>query len=276
MLKGMASLLTKLKPTRRWLQVSLRTMLVAVALLSIILSLWIVPAERQRRTVAAIYATGGFVDYIPLLALIQDSGVTDPRESETFPKTFLRRWLPPDYFDDVLQAHLPKTRLTEAGLNHLLALTSLQTLGLGDTQNTDAGLNHLRGLLPGLQQLYLGGSQVTDAGLAHLQGLTGLQDLSLGSTQVTDAGLTNLQGLTGLQQLTLNNTQVSDAGVAQLRALTSLRGLRLDNTQITDVGLARLQVLTDLRFIDLTKTRVTAAGVAKFRQALPKCKIRGP
>ena len=54
MLKGMASLLAKLKPKRRWMQVSLRTVHALVTLLCVALSMWIVPAERQRRAVAAI------------------------------------------------------------------------------------------------------------------------------------------------------------------------------------------------------------------------------
>ena len=272
---GMAKLLTRLKPTRRWMQLSLRTVFVLIALLCVVLSLWVVPAERQRRTVAAIEAMGGAVDYAPILAHIEGSGVSDPRESEAFPKTFLRRWLPPDYFDEVLIVLLQNTRLTDAKLAHLRGLTSLQSLALDNTQNTDAGLAHLQGRT-GLQYLALGRSQVTDAGLAHLQGLTGLRDLSLGGTQVTDAGLVYLQGLTSLQQLTLANTQVTDAGLAHVRGLTGLQGLRLDNTQVTDAGLAHLQHLTGLRWLDLTNTQVTDSGVAKLRQALPKCKIGGP
>jgi hypothetical protein len=270
----MASLLTTLRPTRRWMQLSLRTVFLLVTVLCVALGRWVTTAERQRQAVAAIEATGGFIDYVPFLALVEGSGVTNPRESEAFPVTLLRHWLPPDYFDEVLQVHLTNTRLTEAGLVHLRGLTDLQTLGLGNTQDTDAALARLR--LTGLQQLWLGGSQVTDAGLAHLQGLTGLQDLSLGSTQVTDAGLVYLRGLTSLQTLALNDTQITDAGLAHLQGLTSLQTLRLDNTQVTDAGLAHLQGLTSLRWLDLAKTQVTAAGVAKLRQALPKCKIGGP
>lgn len=268
MLIGMAT------SKRRWLQFSLRSGFIMVTLLCVALSLWVVPAERQRRRVAAIEAMGGAVDYVPFLALVEGSGVSDPRASEAFPVTLLRRWLPPDYFDEVLTVLLTNTRLTDAGLDHVRGLTSLQTLGLGNTQDTDAGLARLR--LTGLQQLFLGGSQVTDAGLAQLQGLTGLQDLSLGGTQVTDAGLVYLQGLTSLQGLGLNDTQVTDAGLAHLQGLTGLQTLRLDNTQVTDAGLAHLQGLTGLRWLDLAKTQVTDSGVAKLRQALPKCKIGRP
>lgn len=269
MLIGMAN------SKRRWFQFSLRTGFIIVTLLCVALSLWIVPAERQRRTVAAIEAMGGAVDYAPFLAHIDGSGVSDPRESEAFPKTFLRRWLPPDYFDEVRIVLLQNMRLTDANLAHLRGLTSLESLALDNTQNTDGGLAHLQGRT-GLQYLALGRSQVTDAGLAHLQGLTGLRDLYLGHTQVTDAGLVYLQGLTSLQGLGLNDTQLTDAGLVHLQGLTGLQTLRLDNTQVTDAGLAHLQGLTGLRWLDLTKTQVSDAGVAQLRKALPNCSIDGP
>ena len=271
----MVSLLTSFKPKRRWMQVSLRTLLVVVTLICVALSLWVVPAERQRRTVAAIEAMGGWVDYVPFLVLVEGSGVSDPRASEAFPVTLLRRWLPTDYFDEVLQVHFRNARLTDVGVARLRGLTSLQTVTLDNVEGSDDLLVQLQERT-GLQQLFLGGSQVTDAGVAHLQMLTGLQDLSLGGSQVTDAGMVYLRGLTSLQQLSLANTQVTDAGLAYLHGLTGLQGLRLDNTQVTDAGLAHLQGLTGLRWLDLSKTQVTDSGVAKLRQALPKCKIGGP
>lgn len=164
---------------RRWLQFSIRTLLVLVTLLCVALGLWCVPAERQRRAVTAIEKLGGEVAY------------AKPAASETFPVPLLRRWLPPVYFDEV------------------------EGLYLGDTQVTDAGLARLQGLT-GLEILFLDNTPVTDAGLARLQGLTTLRLLSLGDTQVTDAGLAHAQGLTGLRLLFLDNTQVTDAGLAEL------------------------------------------------------------
>ena len=106
-------------------------------------------------------------------------------------------------------------QVTDAGLEHLKGLTSLQMLSLGDTQITDAGLEHLEGLT-NLQYLDLYGTQITDAGLEHLERLTNLQDLDLYGTQITDTGLEHLKGLTNLQDLDLTRTQVSDDGVDKL------------------------------------------------------------
>jgi hypothetical protein len=85
-LKDMANSLTKLKPKWRCLQFSLRTVLMLVTLLCLALSMWGVPAERQRRAVAAIEAVGGTVRY-----------ADRPATGETFLEAFLRRWLPPAY-----------------------------------------------------------------------------------------------------------------------------------------------------------------------------------
>ena len=140
MLKGIASLLAKLKPKRRWMQVSLRTVLVLVTLLCVALSMWGVPAERQRRAVAAVQELDGSVFYVE----------ADPA-SEMFPVTFLRRWLPPDYCDEINYVDLSRTEVTDAGLAHLQGLTSLQVLYLDSTQVTDAGLAELRKALPKCQ-----------------------------------------------------------------------------------------------------------------------------
>jgi len=63
---------------------------------------------------------------------------------------------------------------------------------LSDTQITDAGLEHLKGLTS-LQWLDLRYTQITDTGLEHLKGLTSLQWLELNSTRVTDTGIKKLQ-----------------------------------------------------------------------------------
>jgi len=254
----MDSLLTTLKPKRRWMQISLRTLLVLFTALCVVLSLWVVPAERQRRAVETIRALGGNISYGKV-----------PSE------TFLGRWRQA-YLEEVKIVDLDATPVTDAGLAHLLrGLTSLEGLVLTNTGVTDAGLAHVQGLT-GLRVLGLYKTQVTDAGLRHVQGLTGLQTLRLDFTHVTDAGLHDLHGLTGLEMLTLNNTQVTDAGLAHLQGLTRLQDLQLKNTQVTDAGLVHLQGLRSLRQLYLGGTQVTNAGVTRLRQALPNCQIAGP
>ncbi len=73
--------------------------------------------------------------------------------------------------DGYLDLHL--TEITDAGLEELKGLNSLQELGLNNTQVSD--------------------TQITDAESVHLKGLTSLRDLFLSRTQITDAGLAEIK-----------------------------------------------------------------------------------
>lgn len=77
-----------IKPKRHWVQFSLRACLLLVTLISVALSMWVVPAERQRRAVAAVSALGGNISY----------------GNEVASKTFLGKWR---------QAYLRKVKVVE-------------------------------------------------------------------------------------------------------------------------------------------------------------------
>lgn len=229
------------KSKRRWVQFSLRTVLLLVTLLCVALSVWVVPAERQRRAVQAIEALGGSVEYAG----------PDPFSTEVFPKPLLRRYLPPDYFDDVDVVSLNASRITDKDLAYLQKMTSLQKLFLDDTQ-------------------------ITDSGLAHLEGLKGLQRLNLIGTKITDSGLVRLKGMTNMEWLAVDNTRVADAGLVHLQAMTDLKVLSLNKTRVTDAGLSHLYGLTHLRWLGASRTQVTDIGVTQLHQELPSCRVFGP
>ena len=253
MMASMSNQSPKTRPKRRWMQFSMRTMLVVVSLSCVALAVWVVPAERQRRAIEEFQAMGGRLNF-----------VDNEGKSESFPIAFLRRWLPQPYFDKVEVLWLDNTEITDDGLAHMGHLIGLRVLNLDNTQITDAGLAHLKGLTA-LQGLYLENTHITDTGLAHLKELTCLQQLHLGETPVTDAGLAHLERLTALSSLYLGNTQVTDDGLAHLKGLTALQSLDLENTQITDAGLAHLEGLTGLRQLDLANTQVTDNGLAHLQ-----------
>lgn len=122
---------------RRWLQFSMRTMLVVVSVTCVLLALWGVPAERRRRAVAAIEAIGGRVNYVAC-----------ETTSESFPITVLRPWLPRAYFDKIDSVILIGAQITDPVLVHLQVLTDLHAIALVNTRLTDAGLVQLRKALP--------------------------------------------------------------------------------------------------------------------------------
>lgn len=71
--------------------------------------------------------------------------------------------------EDMLRGpSMPDAQITDAGLAHLKALTSLETLRLDNTQITDEGLEHLKGLTS-LKYLNLQGTKVTPAGITELK-----------------------------------------------------------------------------------------------------------
>jgi len=177
---------------RRRYQFSLRTLLVFMLLCGAGLG-WLAMkmqrAKRQREAVEGIREAGGgvFYDY-----QLDETSALIPGAQPSAP-VWLRESLGDDFFCDVTVVGVWRsTHITDAELENVKVLTSLERLDLGFTHVTDAGLGHLEGL-SSLEVLYLTNTLVTDAGLKHLKGLMGLQVLWLEGTQVTDEGVKKLQ-----------------------------------------------------------------------------------
>jgi hypothetical protein len=97
-------------------------------------------AERQRRAVAAIEASGGGVRY-------EYEDVLPGSVAEFPGPDWLSRLLGVDYFDDVTYAYLG-AEAGNAELAEVSALTRLRELWLDDTQVTDTGCERLQRSLP--------------------------------------------------------------------------------------------------------------------------------
>ncbi len=296
------------KTWRRRLRISVRGLIVLVLIIGAGLG-WIVQGARiQREAVAAIRRDGGVVSYD--WERISFNGQSEGKPGA--PKWLVDR-LGVDYFGHAVYVRLGRPGspsalrhigrlshvkildlhgpfVTDAGLAHLVGLTNLCYLDIGDRVDdctgtitlrgaarvTDAGMPYLKGLTK-LSFLDLNGTQVGDVGLAHLAGLTRLEDLRLEDTRVTDAGLAHLAEMTKLRDLELDGTAVTDAGLAHLKTLIGLRFLGLRGTQITDAGLAHLEHLTELSTLDLRDTRITNAGLEHLKglSALGLLDVRG-
>ena len=203
------------KPQRRRYQFSLRTLLVFVAVVSVVLACT-VPYLRWWLDTAPIRRIGGEVLY-----------VHSPEEGQR-----------------TLRVVLDGQTFTDASLNEIKgSLERISELIISDTQVTDAGLAHLKGMNE-LLELHFGGNQFTDAGLVHLKEMTQLLVLSLGGRQFTDAGLVHLKGMTQLERLSFGDNQITDAGLVHLKGMTQLERLYLGDKQITDAGLEHIRGLT--------------------------------
>ena len=237
--------------TRRFLQFSLRSLLVFVLLVSIGMS-WLgvklERARRQREAVRVIERIGGLVVYDYKLRQAHSPFPVEP----PVPKWKLAL-LGDDFFFDV-------------------SYVAFDGDSVG-VEFDDGQMTNLRGLTD-VEILFLAEMPVTDAGLENLRGLAKLRILFLDLTPVTDAGLENLTGLTDLTMLSLAGTQITDAGLEHVKELVSLEDLNISNTQVSDAGLERLVGLTRLRRLNLDSTEITLEGVKKLRDALPDdCRI---
>jgi biotin transporter BioY len=195
----------------RWrFQFSLRSLLVlplVVALVCGWLATEIKRAKRQREAVAAIRALGGFAIYDYLVA------ETANRPPQSPGPEWARRILGTDFFADVIDVRSMAfaMRWLRVGSHFDSDVTRP-----GSNPITDAWLEQIA-KLPSIEALDLQYSRVSDAGLGQIRGLTRLADLNLAATSITDAGLEHLRGTSGLRRLNLRATGVTDEGVEELR-----------------------------------------------------------
>jgi hypothetical protein len=170
--------------------------------------------------------------------------------------------------------------VTDATLQHLAVVNSLESLDIGYAQITDVGLDLITSL-PNLKELTIGGNKLTDNGLQPLRQLPGLTYLDLSGSQRTDsglwsvslseAGLDAIDTLKNLHWLRLNGTLVAARGLERLKDLKMLE--RLDLEGCKRVGDDAAAVLGSLHIVDLTGTSFTEKGIATLRQTKADCKI---
>jgi Leucine-rich repeat (LRR) protein len=214
---------------RRWLQFSLKTMLVGMTLLCLGPGGYVAYEQsKARKQKAAAEATEKLFNYVKY-------DQTVPARSPA-----MRQILGDESFGNVVMVLNPYRQLTDADLVHLAGFMRLKRLELDGSQVTGVGLEHLAGL-KGLQHLELDYAQVSDSGLVHIANLKSVTYLKLDGARISDSGLVHLAGLRGLYVLSLNNTQLSDAGLRHLADLKALTYLSLGGTQVTDSGVAELQ-----------------------------------
>ncbi|XP_031391098.1 uncharacterized protein LOC116203492 [Punica granatum] len=124
-------------------------------------------------------------------------------------------------------------RVTSSALWPIAGMTHLKELDLTRcVKFTDAGIKHLLSIST-LEKLFLSETHLTAAGVALLASLSNLSVLDLGGLPVTDQALRSLQVLTKLQCLDLWGSKVSDNGVAALQMFPKLSYLNLAWTSVS-------------------------------------------
>jgi hypothetical protein len=284
------------KPTLRWFQFRLRTLLVLLALMASLLVAWRVylePYRRQQQTIELIKTLGGRVVTV---------------ESRNW-----LRWLSGDDCQNVALVDVADRDDPAEYLNAVVALPALETLvvggpGFGDEQLRSLHCNRT------LTGLVLDCTGVTAEGLAELrrtaasleiyrsqrravaaiggqrtmitfrpetsrlvplskelEAKIGFEHLSEADACVVDGGddeMLHVRHLGSLEGLHLEGIRITDAGLIHVPGLLNLRRLTLHSTRITDAGLANLAGLKNIEVLSLQGTHITDDGLVHLK-ALP-------
>ena len=220
-------------PKRRWYQFSLKTLLAVMTVATVAFGSWVqygrYRAQENRDRVAAVKESVSAIEEL--------GGKVTSEDKVRRPQTWME-----NLFDDPGGADDPVRVLevTEVSFFIFRFRTHRNRIQIADGV-TDNDLEHLRALTK-LESIDLGNSNITDAGLEHLKRLTNLETLFLGNTQITDIGLEHLKGLANLQYLHLSRTSVTAAGLEHLKGMKRLKVLVLFQTNVTDDAVKKLQL----------------------------------
>uniref|UniRef100_A0ACD5TKH1 Uncharacterized protein n=1 Tax=Avena sativa TaxID=4498 RepID=A0ACD5TKH1_AVESA len=121
------------------------------------------------------------------------------------------------------------SRISDAGIKHIVSIDCLQKLHLSDTGLTDNGVM-LLSALKNLQLLDLGGIHMTDKALRSLQVLTQLEHLDIWGSEISNEGASILKAFTRLRFLNVSWTHVT-----RLPPLPNMRHLNMSNCTIHSI-----------------------------------------
>jgi Leucine-rich repeat (LRR) protein len=290
---------------RRWLRISMRTLLLIVLVLCAWLAYVSNRARKQEELVRRLVHEGrGVVGYHHQI----DANGKSIRDAPLPGPAWLRSLIGDHAF---LRLRIVALNTSiEEDLRLISQFPSIETLSL-DEQVCDEEMKFVAPLR-NLKKLVLSSPYLSDRGIKHLSNLHKLEELTLGHARLTDAGLKHLGGLKNLKELVLIQTQVTGDGVARLRkqipqaridpdtfpSVAQERevvqqliktGARFEADKdgwITDVTfygidvadeqLTPLQSLARLNSLNILDTRVTHAGVERLLKAKPKLQVYPP
>jgi Leucine-rich repeat (LRR) protein len=186
--------------------------------------------------------------------------------------------------------------VTNAGIEKLTALKSLESLDLSFTKLTISGLSQLNAMphltflevfpvqrdgsvlniagLSHLESLRLAftkksGGSFTDADLKCLADLRHLQSLSIGPRDYTDKGMAYLAGLTNMERLSIGGPNLTDQGLKYLTNMKKLNHLTISDGNFSDYGLRHLEGLKPLRYLNITSASAFSnAALRRLRENL--------
>jgi len=200
------------KRKRRWLQFSVRTLLVLMLLACIPLG-WVRielnRIAREDEAVAAILELGGSVSF-------EGDRFGPPNPAKAKP-AWLRRLVGDRYFRRVESVHLPRGS-DDMAVGHLAGLRTVKLLTLRGARASGPAFGPIWRHRE-LTSLDLSSTAIGDEEAAGLAGLAQLKDLELANTAVTDrTAKVLLESLPQLSRLDLRGTHVSMAAAERIES----------------------------------------------------------
>ncbi|KAL2236704.1 uncharacterized protein LOC105179139 [Sesamum indicum] len=142
-------------------------------------------------------------------------------------------------------------RINNSALWSITGMANLKEVDLSRCSKvTDAGIRHLLSV-PALEKLCISETGVTADGVAGLASLTNLFMLDLGGLPVTDSALSSLQVLKKLKHLELWGSEISNEGAVLLKTFPSLSSLNLAWTNVTN-----LPNLSSLAYLNMSNCTI--------------------
>lgn len=168
---------------------------------------------------------------------------------------------------------LRSTPLSDAGLQEIGKIKTLQELNVSNTQVTGAGFRALKGLT--LVKLNASLTQFGVDGLVNIRGMRSLEELYLHAAAIVEQPKAKVfTTMPNLRILNLAANQISGPGMHQLfKGLKTLEELHLHNTKVNDFGLSALITCRNLKLVNVGATSCTPDGARKLKMHLPECVV---
>ena len=206
------------KRRRRWLQFSIRSLLLLTLFWGVLLSAW-------KIYLSPWYLNGQAIENL------QSTGASFRAEAATGPGWI--RWF--------------------VGEDNFVNVTTVEIIEFTQPEKLAEALE-ATGTFRHLKKLVVVRCCAPGDALVHLRSLTDMKDLFIKETPIGDRGMRHLRELRNLRNLTLSKTGITDPGLSQLMQLVRVKSLRLPDNRITDAGLIHLGRLTNLRSLALNGT----------------------
>lgn len=273
------------RPLRRFLVISLRMLLVLVAVLAIWLARVTNRARLQAELVAELKAKKcqaefdyQHPEYEPGAKPSDRLSTSARMKAEPPGPKWLRRIVGDEYFRNIVYVSYygrldhrsrPGLDMSTLGpgpdeelLRKLGSLGALKAIALNGSDMKGRALAHV-GRQHDLENLLVYDCpNVTDESVAYLQDLRELKRVNIGGCPIGDRGVSYLAKLPQMEVIQVHGGSITDACFAHVRGLPKLDSLILENPSITDAGLAHLRGTSNLLYLDVASPGISDAGLA--------------